>query len=148
MGKLSDVLGSTVYLDSNIIIYAVEGLPEYAVPIQALLEAMDSGEISGVTSDLTLAECSSIRSKIETSRSRRPIGGFSTLPTCFLRCPFSRQILEDAAEIRASSKLKLPDAIHLATAVGSHCESFLTNDQAFKSVQLISVHLVSDVVLP
>jgi predicted nucleic acid-binding protein len=56
MGKLSDLLGSTVSLDSNIIIYAVEGLTEYATPIQALLEAMDSGEITGVTSDLTLAE--------------------------------------------------------------------------------------------
>ena len=55
MGTLSELLGSTVYLDSNIIIYAVEGLPEYAAQIQALLEAMDSGEITSVTSDLTLA---------------------------------------------------------------------------------------------
>ena len=86
MGKLSDLLGSTVYLDSNIIIYAVEGLPEYAAAIQALLEAMDSGEITGVTSDLTLAEVLVKPRKIETSRSRRPIAGFSTRLTFFSRC--------------------------------------------------------------
>ena len=56
MGRLSDLAGSKIYLDSNIIIYAVEGFSEYAARVQALLEAMDSGEITTVTSELTLAE--------------------------------------------------------------------------------------------
>jgi len=54
MGKVSSELGQRVYLDSNI--YAIEGFADYAEQIRALLEAMDTGEIVAVTSELTLAE--------------------------------------------------------------------------------------------
>ena len=33
MGRLSDLPGSKIYLDSNIIIYAVEGFSEYAARV-------------------------------------------------------------------------------------------------------------------
>ena len=40
----------------------------------------------------------------------------------------TRNILIDAARLRAHSRIKLPDAIHAATALQSECASFLTND--------------------
>lgn len=116
MGKLSDLLGSTVYLDSNIVIYAVEGLPEYAIPIKALLVAMDAGEITSVTSDLTLAEVLVKPKEDQNYALQEAYRRFLNPTHTLLAVPISRQILEDAAEIRASSSLKLPDAIHLATA--------------------------------
>jgi hypothetical protein len=42
--------------------------------------------------------------------------------------------LEEAARLRAPTKLKLPDAIHLATATLNGCDCFLTNDDSFKSI--------------
>lgn len=62
MGRISSELGERVYLDTNIIIYAVEGFADYADQIHALLEAMDTDEIVAVTSELTLAE-TLVRSK-------------------------------------------------------------------------------------
>jgi predicted nucleic acid-binding protein len=56
MGRVSDELGQRVYLDANIIIYAIEGFAAVATQIQALLLAMDAAEITAVTSELTLAE--------------------------------------------------------------------------------------------
>jgi hypothetical protein len=56
MGKVKAELGLRVYLDTNIVIYAVEGLPHYAAQVQPLLDAMDAGEVFVVSSELTLAE--------------------------------------------------------------------------------------------
>ncbi|MGH9753098.1 MAG: type II toxin-antitoxin system VapC family toxin [Blastocatellia bacterium] len=59
----------------------------------------------------------------------------------------SRAILEEAAQWRATTKLKLPDAIHLATAFRSRCDSFLTNDDVFRSLGLPQIKMLSDVSL-
>ena len=56
MGQLTGQLGTTVYLDTNIIIYAVEGYETHAAPIKSLLQGLTEGEIIAVTSELTLAE--------------------------------------------------------------------------------------------
>ena len=44
--------------------------------------------------------------------------------------PITAQV---AAELRAESRLKTPDAIHLATALNHQASSFLTNDRDFPS---------------
>jgi len=41
----------------------------------------------------------------------------------------SREVIDRATEIRARYTFKTPDAIHLATAILSKCELFLTNDR-------------------
>ena len=46
--------------------------------------------------------------------------------------PVSRTILIDAARLRANSGLRLPDAIHVATAVAAGCPIFLSNDRRLK----------------
>ena len=54
-----------------------------------------------------------------------------------------RELLEAAADIRANSDLKLPDAIHFASAINQHCDSFLTNDDRFEGITGIKVVLLS-----
>jgi predicted nucleic acid-binding protein len=70
---------------------------------------------------------------------------FLTSTATFVVPPVSRDILEESAQLRAITKLKLPDAIHLATALGHQCDSFLTNDDVFKSLNLTQVRMLSDV---
>ncbi len=144
MGRISSELGERVYLDTNIIIYAVEGFADYADQIHALLEAMDTGEIVAITSELTLAETLVKPLKDQSLAIQQAYRTFLT-PTIALEViPISREILEDAAQLRASSKLKLPDAIQLATAFRKHCDSFLTNDDNFKSLNLAIVKILSE----
>ena len=50
MGIVSPILGRKVYLDANIIVYAIEGYALYAASIQAILAAMDSGDIVAASS--------------------------------------------------------------------------------------------------
>ena len=144
MGQLTERLGTRVYLDTNIIIYAVEGYGTHATPIKSLLRGLTEGEIIAVTSDLTVAEVL-VKPKRDGNAHLEEAYRRFLLPTKSLRnSTVSREILEAAAGIRATSALKLPDAIHWATAMIEHCDSFLTNDDGFKSVEGVKVVMLSD----
>ena len=145
MGKLSQLLGPRVYLDTNIVIYIVEGYERYAPTLKALLAALDAGEIAAVTSELTLAEAlvKPLRDQNATSSAAyrkflRPRAPLQTLPV-------SRQILEAAAGIRATNSISLADAIHLASCVSAACDSFLTNDESLRAAALVNLKLLADV---
>lgn len=58
--------------------------------------------------------------------------------------PVSREILVEAARIRAGTALKLPDAIHVATARMCGCEVFLTNDTRIKDTWGLEVIQLAD----
>ncbi|NJO66954.1 MAG: type II toxin-antitoxin system VapC family toxin [Leptolyngbyaceae cyanobacterium RM1_405_57] len=62
--------------------------------------------------------------------------------------PILRELLIDAAQVRADTGLKLPDAIHVATAVRSQCTTFLTNDDRLKNLGSLNVVLLSEVIFP
>jgi predicted nucleic acid-binding protein len=65
--------------------------------------------------------------------------------TSFQVVAISRQILIEAAHLRAKSRLlNLPDAIHLATAQINDCQTFLTNDKRLKSISNIDVVILSE----
>ena len=145
MGKVSTELGQRVYIDTNIVIYAIEGLANYAAQIQPLLEAMKAAEVFVVTSELTLAETLVGPIKTNNLRIQQTYRSFLVTTVILEVVPVSRRILEDAAQLRATSKLKLPDAIHLATALQYQCDSFLTNDVVFKSLNLPQVRMLADV---
>lgn len=143
MGELNSQLGRRVYLDTNIIIYAVEGYEAHAARIKHVLQGMTKGTLTAVTSDLSLAE---VLVKPERDRNQKleEVYRQFLLPTeSFRNCAVSREILEAAAGIRANSALKLPDAIHFASAIDQDCDSFLTNDERFAGMTGIKVVLLS-----
>jgi len=107
------------------------------------MTAMNTGEIIVVTSELTLAEVLVKPLKDQNPAIQHAYRAFLA-PTPVLEVvPISRDILEEAAQWRATTKLKLPDAIHLATALRSKCDSFLTNDGVFRSLGLPQIKMLS-----
>lgn len=145
MGKVSDELGQRVYMDTNIVIYAIEGIAGYAAQVQPLLLAMKTAEVFVVTSELSLAETLVGPIKSNNLSIQQTYRSFLTTSPILEVVPVSRRILEEAAQLRATTKLQLPDAIHLATALQYQCDSFLTNDVAFKSLNLPQVKMLADV---
>lgn len=145
MGRVSWISGERVYLDTNIVIYAIEGFAEYEGPIQQLLEAIDAGDLTAVTSELTLAEALIKPLKENHPKTEQAYRDFLTTTSNFEIISISRDILEIAAQWSASTKLKLADAIYLSTALHEHCDTFLTNDSVFRSLNLAQVKLLSDV---
>ena len=56
----------------------------------------------------------------------------------------SYSVFEDAARLRAKTGLKIPDALHAATALQSGCTLFITNDEDFRRVEDLPVVLLDD----
>lgn len=56
----------------------------------------------------------------------------------------SRQICLTASQLRAAYRLKTPDAIHIATAIDSGCDVFITNDDHLKKVAEIKILTLRD----
>lgn len=143
MGELTSRLGGRIYLDTNIIIYAVEGYETHADLIKSILRSMTDREIVAVTSDLTLAEVL-VKPKRDGNLNVEEAYRRFLAPTDVLQnSAITREILENAAAIRASSSLRLPDAIHFASAIKHNCDSFLTNDERFQNLSGLKVVLLS-----
>lgn len=119
-----------IYLDSCTIIYLVEEHPIYSPQIEARLQQV-TGSVLAYTA-LSEMECLVIP-----FRKQQPIV-LNKFRDWFQRAhflPLERAIFEDAARFRAQhSKLKTPDAIHLAAAIHHGCAQFWTNDDRLNTI--------------
>ena len=145
MGFLTALQGDRIYLDTNAWIYALEGYSEFRPELTRLFEQMQAGTMIGITSELTLAEllvkpCQD-NDFAQQARYEKAIANRKN----FVVVPVLRDLLIDAATIRADTQLKLPDAIHAATALRADCTTFLTNDRQFRRLTSIHVVLLSEV---
>lgn len=143
MGLLSAIHGNRIYLDTNIWIYALEGFPAYAQELTELFTAIDQGNLFAITSELSLAEVL-VKPIQNQNSSQQDLYKQALTSTQTLQVlPVQRDILIEASQIRAIINLKLPDAIHAATALKAQCSTFLTNDQRFQTVPGLPVVLLS-----
>ncbi len=144
MGLVEGIKGKRVYLDTNIWIYAVEAYPSHVNLLTQLFTKIDQGELLAVTSKLTIAEVLVKPIKDGNQSVAQAYQKILQPSANFELIAISRQILETAAQVRAQTKLKLPDAIHLATALTRKVETFVTNDVGFVSMQGIKILQLSE----
>jgi predicted nucleic acid-binding protein len=118
-----------LYWDASAFITMVENGGVLSERLGTLLEFAIDEEISIVTNELTLAELL-VRPLREANEDRvyvyrdliKAAGGIDVRSV-------SRDILLMTAQIRADHPtIKLPDAVHVATAETSGCEDFLSGD--------------------
>ena len=139
MGSLSARVGPRPYVDTNVFIYALEAHPAYVETVRRFFAAADQGACRVLASELVLAEALVTPLRI----------GNLELVDRYLRhllrsrsvelLPIGREILIDAARQRAVHAVRLPDAIHAATAIRSACTSFITNDLRLRTVPGLQV---------
>jgi predicted nucleic acid-binding protein len=146
MGLLNSLQGDRIYLDVNIWIYALEGYPGFGSDLAALFQAIDQGRLTAVTSELSLAEAL-VKPIQDQNQSAQQLYQQAIAPRSNVEViPIDRATLLIAAQLRATTRLKLPDAIHAATALNAQCSTFLTNDQGFRNVSQLNAILLSDVI--
>ena len=147
MGMIEFPAGTRVGLDTNVLIYTVEKFPPYYDSLRPLWDAAERGDLRLVVSALALTEV------LVKSLQRRD----TQLETAYRRLLLDSQalicaeitvpVLKRAALLRAySSALKIPDAIHLATAVIQGCTHFLTNDRRLRPIPGLTVMLLDDLI--
>lgn len=146
MVVLNAIRGRRVYLDTNVFIYALEGYADFVDDLTELFASIDAGNIRAVTSELTLAEVL-VRPLIDGNIERQTTYQQALQSSEVLEVvPVSRDVLIEAARLRAIANLRLPDAIHGATATLTGCETFLTNDRRLLAIPGIDVVVLSDVI--
>jgi predicted nucleic acid-binding protein len=137
MGTLENALtamqGRRVYFDTNMFIYFLEGDERYFERCLPFFQAAEEGSITGVSGELTIAEL------LVKPMRRNDLFGAEKVRTLFdsvgdgegffQALPHDRSTLEFAAHIRATQKLAMIDAIHLATAIKAKCSHIITNDE-------------------
>lgn len=124
--------GDHVYLDSNIVITILEHIAPLSPSQKQFIDALETGKISGVSSHLTLAECLVKPMRESNEQVIEAVLQFLENQDHVELLPVSRDILVKAAEIRAVTSTKLPDAIHLASAMAAGCQTFLSDDRGIR----------------
>ena len=128
-----------IYLDTSPVVYAVERVAEFAATVDLQLSVPD---VICVASDLTRLEC---RVKPLCDRDAELLRDYDEFFDDAVAeiVGLTRAVLDLATEIRARQAFKTPDAIHLAAAVSSGCDLFLTNDQRLARFAGIVIHCVA-----
>jgi len=142
MGGLILPSKGSVYIDANIVIYAIEKIEPYAGLLAPLWLQTGEPSFTIITSELTWLETLTKPLKDRNSALAETYRAFLKAQEMKL-IPVSLAIWEEAAQLRCLG-LKTPDALHAATAMNLACELFLTNDKAFTRIPNLPVAVLGN----
>jgi predicted nucleic acid-binding protein len=126
-----ETIKGTLYLDSNIIIYIVEREPRSYPILSAILARANTGQIKLLSSELAILECLVVPLRNQDDELIRDYSNI-LLSSDIKLFPVSVDVLLEAARLRAlNPRLRIPDAIHWATAILGQANYLLTNDADF-----------------
>ncbi|HET7931748.1 MAG TPA: PIN domain-containing protein [Rhodanobacteraceae bacterium] len=124
--------GALVLVDNAPIIYVLEGHARLAARFAPLFERHARGEIALAVTTVTVAEVlTGPLAAGEEALARR----YRVALESWQVIDFDSDIAELAARLRATYRLKLPDAIQLASALSIHADALVTHDRDFKRVR-------------
>jgi predicted nucleic acid-binding protein len=148
--KFEDALhGVThLYIETAPFIYFTEARAVYADKMRAIFAEVSGGRLQVMTSAVTIPETL-----------MKPLQANDTPLVTRYRTMFyhskgisvvsvSSSAGDLAAELRARYNLRTPDALHVACAIDTGCDAFLTNDAGIKRVSEIRILILDDLELP
>ena len=128
--------GALLVIDSAPIIYTLAGHPRLAARYSELFERHSVGELIFAVTTMTLAEVlTGPLAAGEEALAKR----YRALLESWRMIEMNADIAESAARIRARFKLKLPDAIQVASALAINAAALVTHDRDFASVRGLTV---------
>ena len=135
---------SRLAFDTSPIIYFVEANPAYDELVSNIFNRVAAGELEGWTSVISLSEVlvqPIVAGRNDLQQAYRELllksSNFHTLP-------ITATVAEDAARMRATYGLRLPDAIQIAFAIDTGCEAILCNDHSMRPVSELRVLVLDD----
>ena len=123
-------------VDTAPFIYVLENHPQFADQFVGLFEAAAAGDLTLALSTITLAEVLTGPSKAGQAalakRYEKTLSQYTVIPV-------STPIAVLAAQFRVQYRLKLPDAIQLATGLEIGAAAFVTHDRDFSQVSGVEI---------
>ena len=135
-----------VLIDTSVWIYHIEQHPQFAAPAGKVVESLQGGKFRGITSELALLELTVDPLKLGRQNVADEyellVGYFPHLDLI----PIDRDILIEAAGLRAHYKLRTPDAIQLGTALRSGATLAISNDEGWRNLPFMETLILSDLI--
>jgi len=134
-----------IYLDSVVLIYAVEQYRKYSGITRPVWEAAKARVVDIVSSELALLETMAAPLK-NSNKALQTAYEKALLHTALRLLLITQLVLREPARLRSAiSGLRTPDALHAATAVTARCALFLTNDVGFRRIRELLVTIIDEV---
>lgn len=128
--------GALVLVDTAPIIYVLEGHPKFAARFQPMFDRHAAGEILFAVTTIAMAEVlTGPLGAGDEALARR----YRAVMESWQVIDLTADIAESAARLRASLKLRLADAVQIASAVAVNADALVTHDRDFSKVKALSV---------
>jgi predicted nucleic acid-binding protein len=128
--------GALLLMDSAPIVYFLEAHPKLAKLFKPLFERHAKGELHFAVTTISIAEVLTgpLQSGNEALAER-----FRAILESWQVIDLTSDIAESAARLRASLRLKLPDAVQVASAIAINADALITYDRDFSRVTSLRV---------
>lgn len=144
---LTNILGAgPVALDTAPFIYFMEEHPRFGAVVGSLFEAIDRGQIEAVTTGVTLLETLIVPLRRNDHALAARYEALLTGSRRLRLVDLDRPLLRAAAEIRAATGVKSPDALQMAGALHAGCTALVTNDRRLPPIPGLEVVQLEDFV--
>ena len=143
MGLMADVGPGPLAIDTAIFIYFIEKNPRFLPLIDPLFREADDGTRELVTSSLTLLEVLVVPLRVGNRSVADRYEALLTHSRGIRLVDLTRDQLRAAAQLRATTSVKTPDALQLAAAIGTGCRTMLTNDRRIPSIPGLRIRQLS-----
>lgn len=134
MGLIADLGAGHVGVDTAVFIYFIEEHPRLLSTIVPLFREADEGRRDLVTSALTLLEVLVVPYRAGNRSLADRYEALLTRGRGVRLVDLSPDQLRAAAQLRAATGVKTPDALQLVAAIGAGCTAFVTNDRRLPSI--------------
>ena|SRR5258708_31817476 len=129
MGLKGPLGAGPVGVDAAVFIYFIEEHPRFLPAILPLFREADQGKRELVTSAITLLEVLVVPYRAGNRMLADRYEALLTRSRGIRTVEVTRDQLRAAAQLRAATGARIPDALQLVAAIASGCSTFLTNDR-------------------
>ena len=147
MGALAALLarlkGQRVYIDANFFIYFLNQKAPYFEIVTPIIQAADRGELQAICGDAVVSEVMVHPYKAQSPSEIARVKSFFSREEFVTVVRHGQETFDLVAQLRATSNMRMLDALHYASAVNAGCRYLLTNDKDFKTSGIIEVIGVS-----
>lgn len=144
MGLSADIGSGRTAIDTSLFIYFIEEDPRFLPLVEPLFQQADAGTRELVTSALTLLEVLVVPYRADDRLLADRYEQLLTRSRGIRVIDLSRDQLRDAAQLRAATGVKTPDALQLAAGIGSGCSAFVTNDRRIPRIPGLRILQLAD----
>jgi predicted nucleic acid-binding protein len=144
VGLIADLGRGPIGVDSVAFIYFIEEEPRFLSPVEALFQETAAGRRQLVTSALTLLEVLVVPYRDGDSALAERYEALLTRSHGLHIVGISTDQLRAAAQLRAVTGMKTPDALQVAAALSAGCRTFVTNDRRVPAIPGLRVLQIAD----